>query len=226
MRVVFPDENHGPLLRLPGHFSNVGRMLGLPCSESHLLGAWQLSVWSYSHQASYLNRKPWKSQPSKWQKENWISKKTMQTANHPFFSGDLFFHYLFILAGKRFPWLTTARHIAVSRDSFGLLNLPLKRQGLHTTNNLETHHLGIDGWFYIKLLPLLMILPWFFLTDLKKFSAWNISNRWHPRYGWLLRKRLSLSVSFLQPSGKKEKSRVSHEKRSFLLSIETRRIPI
>jgi len=45
------------------------------------------------------------------------------------------------------------------RDSFGLLNLPLKRQGLHTTNNLETHHLCIDGWFYIKLLPLLMILP-------------------------------------------------------------------
>lgn len=81
----------------------------------------------------------------------------MQAANHPFFNGDLFFHYLFILAGKRFLWLTTARHIAVSAGFVRFVEFAVEKTRI--TNNLETHHLCIDGWFYIKLLPLLMILP-------------------------------------------------------------------
>ena len=148
--------------------------------------------------------------------------KTMQTANHPFFKWNSFFP-LFILAGKRFLWLTTARQIAVSAWFVRFVEFAVEKTRI--TNNLENAPLMYRWLVYIKLLPLLMILPWLFLTNLKKFSAWNISNRWHPRYGWLLRKRLSLSISFLQPSGKKEKSRVSHEKQSFLLSIEIRRIP-
>ena len=133
MRVVFPDKNHGPCK--------------LPCSESHLLGAWQLSVWSYSHQASSFKPETLKKPCSKWQKENRISKKRCKLQTTPFFKWNSFFP-LFILAGKRFLWLTTARQIAVSAWFVRFVEFAVEKTRI--TNNLETHHLCIDGWFILN----------------------------------------------------------------------------